>query len=40
MLKLPEIYIYYGEKHGFVKYQSRSGNPRDLKVDWKTANLI
>ena len=34
-----DLYLY-GEKHGFVKYQSRSGNPLDLKVDWKTANLI
>ena len=34
-----DLYLY-GEKNGFVKYQSRSGNPRDLKVDWKTANLI
>ena len=34
-----DLYLY-GEKNGFVKYQSRSGNPRDLKVDWKIANLI
>ena len=34
-----DLYLY-GEKNGFVKYQSRSGNPRDLKVEWKTANLI
>jgi DEAD/DEAH box helicase domain-containing protein len=34
-----DLYLY-GEKNGFVKYQSRSGNPRDLKVAWKTANLI
>jgi DEAD/DEAH box helicase domain-containing protein len=34
-----DLYLY-GEKNGFVKYQSRSGNPRDLKVDWETANLI
>ena len=34
-----DLYLY-GEKNGFVKYQSRSGNPRDLKVDWKPANLI
>ena len=34
-----DLYLY-GEKNGFVKYQSRSGNPRDFKVDWKTANLI
>ena len=34
-----DLYLY-GEKNGFVKYQSRSGNPRDLKVEWKAANLI
>ena len=34
-----DLYLF-GEKNGFVKYQSRSGNPRDLKVEWKTANLI
>ena len=34
-----DLYLY-GEKNGFVKYQSRSGNHRDLKVEWKTANLI
>ncbi|MBC8287417.1 MAG: ribonuclease H-like domain-containing protein [Nitrospinae bacterium] len=34
-----DLYLF-GEKHGFVKYQSRSGNPLELKVDWKTANLI
>ena len=34
-----DLYLY-GEKNGFVKYQSRSGNPRDLKVEWKTENLI
>ena len=34
-----DLYLY-GEKNGFVKYQSRSGNPRDLKVDWKSAKLI
>ena len=33
-----DLYLY-GEQHGFVKYQSRSGNPLYLKVDWKTANL-
>ena len=29
----------FGEKHDFVKYQSRSGKPLQLEVDWKTANL-
>ncbi|MBT3923866.1 MAG: DEAD/DEAH box helicase [Nitrospina sp.] len=30
----------FGEKNGYVNYQSRSGNPLQLEVDWKTANLI
>ncbi len=33
-----DLYLF-GEQHGFVKYQSRSGNSLELKVDWKTANL-
>lgn len=33
-----DLYLF-GEKNGFVRYQSRSGNPLELKVDWKTANL-
>jgi DEAD/DEAH box helicase domain-containing protein len=27
----------FGEKKGYVNYQSRSGNPLQLKVDWKSA---
>jgi DEAD/DEAH box helicase domain-containing protein len=27
----------FGEKNGFVNYQSRSGNPLQLKVDWNSA---
>lgn len=30
----------FGEKNSYVNYQSRSGNPLQLEVDWKTANLI
>ncbi len=30
----------YGEKHGYVNYQSRSGNPLQLEVNWKTTNFI
>lgn len=30
----------FGEQNGFVKYHSRSGNPLQLEVNWKTANLI
>ena len=29
----------FGEKNGYVNYQSRSGNPLQLKVDWKTSNF-
>ena len=34
-----DLYLF-GEKHGFVKYQSRSGNNLELQVDWKTTNQI
>ena len=30
----------YGESHGYVKYSTRSGVVKDLKVDWKTPSLI
>ncbi len=33
-----DLYLF-GEQHGFVKYQSRSGNPLQLEVNWKTALL-
>jgi DEAD/DEAH box helicase domain-containing protein len=29
----------FGEKHDYVNYQSRSGNPLQLAVNWKTADL-
>ncbi len=31
-----DLYLF-GEKNGRVKYQSRSGNPLQLEVNWKTA---
>ena len=31
-----DLYLF-GEKKGLVKYQSRSGNPLQLEVNWKTA---
>jgi DEAD/DEAH box helicase domain-containing protein len=34
-----DLYLF-GEKYGFVKYQSRSGNNLELQVDWKTTNQI
>ena len=30
----------YGESHGYIKYSTRSGVVKDLKVDWKTPSLI
>ena len=33
-----DLYLF-GEKNGLVKYQSRSGNPLQLEVNWKTENL-
>lgn len=30
----------YGESHGYVKYSTRSGVSKDLKVEWKRASLI
>ena len=30
----------YGEKHGHVNYQSRSGNPLQLEVNWKATNFV
>ena len=30
----------YGEKHGYVNYQSRSGNPLQLEVNWKATNFV
>ena len=30
----------YGESHGYVKYSTRSGVAKDLKVDWKIPSLI
>ena len=31
-----DLYLF-GEKNGYVNYLSRSGNPLQLKVNWKTA---
>ena len=30
----------YGESHGYVKYSTRSGVVKDLKVDWKIPSLM
>ena len=34
-----DLYLY-GEEHGHVNYQSRSGNPLQLEVNWKTTNFV
>ncbi|SVB74277.1 uncharacterized protein METZ01_LOCUS227131, partial [marine metagenome] len=28
------------EEHGYVNYQSRSGNPLQLEVNWKATNFV
>ena len=30
----------FGEENGYVNYQSRSGNPIQLEVNWKTEKFI
>ncbi|GJL79924.1 MAG: hypothetical protein NPINA01_29130 [Nitrospinaceae bacterium] len=30
----------FGEKNGYVKYQTRAGKIEELKVDWKTVDLV
>ena len=34
-----DLYLY-GEEHGYANYQSRSGNPLQLEVNWKTTNFV
>ena len=34
-----DLYLY-GEEQGYVNYQSRSGNPLQLEVNWKTTNFV
>ena len=34
-----DLYLY-GEENGYVNYQSRSGNPLQLQVNWKTTNFV
>ena len=34
-----DLYLY-GEENGYVNYQSRSGNPLQLEVNWKTKNFV
>ena len=34
-----DLYLY-GEEHGYVNYQSRSGNPLQLEVNWKRTNFV
>ena len=39
-VKIIRDLFLYGESHGYVKYSTRSGVVKDLKVDWEIANLI
>ena len=34
-----DLYLF-GAEQGYVNYQSRSGNPLQLKVNWKTENFV
>tara|TARA_Y100001960_G_scaffold319372_1_gene390602 strand:- start:698 stop:1336 length:639 start_codon:yes stop_codon:yes gene_type:complete len=34
-----DLYLF-GAAHGYINYQSRSGNPLQLKVNWKTENVV
>ena len=34
-----DLYLF-GEEHGYVNYQRRSGNPLQLEVNWKTTNFF
>ena len=34
-----DLYLY-GEENGYLNYQSRSGNPLQLEVNWKTTNFV
>ena len=36
-VKITRDLFLFGEKNGYVNYLSRSGNPLQLKVNWKTA---
>ena len=39
-VKVTRDLFEYGEKHGHIKYKTRSGVAKDLKVDWKVGNLV
>ena len=39
-VKVTRDLFEYGEKHGHIKYKTRSGIAKDLKVDWKVGNLV
>ena len=34
-----DLYLF-GAEHSYVNYQSRSGNPLQLEVNWKTENFV
>ena len=39
-VKVTRDLFEYGQKHGHIKYKTRSGVAKDLKVDWKPSSLI
>jgi len=39
-VKVTRDLFEYGEKHGHIKYKTRSGVAKDLKVDWKVDKLV
>ena len=39
-VKVTRDLFEYGEKHGYIKYKTRSGVAKDLKVDWKVDKLV
>ena len=39
-VKVTRDLFEYGEKYGYIKYKTRSGVAKDLKVDWKVDKLV
>jgi len=39
-VKVTRDLFEYGGKHGYIKYKTRSGVAKDLKVDWKVDKLV
>ena len=39
-VKVTRDLFEYGEKYGYIKYKTRSGVAKELKVDWKVDKLV